>query len=121
MYFTNEDGKHVAVKFTRHPELLSNAGLGAASPAACPAGYGSSTFNDGLQSALKGLPVSILSGLTFLPSIGQANAGNVVLPDGVTPCYQANRNSPAFVIGMALPGLIVVAAVAYFVFGKGGR
>jgi hypothetical protein len=90
-----------------------------ATPGACPAGYGVATFREGLQNALKGFPASILSGLTFLPSIGQANAGNVLGPDGVTPCYQPNRNTSAFVIGMALPGLAVVAAAAYFAFGRG--
>jgi len=91
-----------------------------ATPAACPVGYGVPTFNDGLQNALKGFPASILSGLTYLPSIGQANAGNVLGPDGVTTCYQANRNSASFVIGMALPGIAVVAALAWWMFG-GGR
>jgi hypothetical protein len=90
-----------------------------ATPGACPAGYGVPTFNDGLQSALKGLPYSILSGLTYLPSIGQSNTGNVLGPDGVSTC-QTNRNSAAFVIGMALPGLAIVGAVAWWMFG-GGR
>lgn len=84
--------------------------------AACPAGYGVPTFQDGLSQAMAGLPFSILTGLEYLPNINQPNVGNVLGPDGKTPC-QTNRNSMGFVLGMAAPALALIGALGFWMFG----
>lgn len=99
---------------------LSTAALeaqGAAAPE-CPAGFGVPTFSEGVSSALADLPYSVLFGTLSLFNITQPNAGNVVGPDHVTLCHQANRETPAHVLGLAAPGLAAVALILYLAFGR---
>ena len=92
--------------------------------AACPAGYAVGTFQGGLNAALKDLPASLLFGpinlVTATPL--SSGSGNVLGPDGVTPCHQTENTLPKiYYLGQALPGLAIVAAVGWFMFGRRGR
>jgi hypothetical protein len=91
--------------------------------AACPAGYGVGTFQMGLQWAFKALPLSLLNGpinlMTATPLT--SGSGNIVGPDGVTPCHQSENTLPKmYYFGQALPGLALVAMLAWWLFGSHG-
>lgn len=95
-------------------------------PAApCPAGYGVPSFQDGLKHSLSSLPVSLLMGpLYAFSSWGSDSPGNVLAPGAAaaqqeTACFQATRETNAQRIGLALPGLLVVGAIGWFLFGRG--
>ena len=93
------------------------------SMAPCPVGYAVGTFQGGLQSALKDLPMSLLSGPLNLATATplSSGSGNVLGPDGVTPCHQSENTLPkTYYLGQALPGLAIVAALAWWMFGRGG-
>jgi hypothetical protein len=83
---------------------------------ACPAGYNVPTFQSGLTQALGGMPASLFFGLLNLTNLSNPNTGNVLLPDGTSECTMA-RSSPGYVLGGAVPGLAIVAAVGLLLFG----
>jgi hypothetical protein len=99
------------------PATCQSLTVMSAPAAACPAGYGVPTFMDGVNTMIAGLPLSLLSGLTYLPSIGSANSGNLLSADGLNPCYQANRETPSHVLGLASGGLAVAALLLSWMFG----
>jgi hypothetical protein len=84
---------------------------------ACPAGYSVPTFMDGVNTMFSGLPNSLLGGITYLSAIGSANPGNVLGPYGKTPCYQATRETPAHVLGLASGSLALAGLLLFWLFG----
>lgn len=104
---------------------MYRSGFGDATVPTCPAGYGVPTFQDGLSTAMKGLPVSLLSGPMYLVTSfgGGSNPGNVLVPGAAatqteTVCYQAQRETLAHRLGMAAPGLTVIGIAAWWLFGS---
>jgi hypothetical protein len=91
--------------------------------APCPAGYAVGTFQDGISAALKSLPVSLITGPLNLitANASTSGSGNVIGPDGVTPCHQSQNTLPAmYYLGQALPGLASIGLVI-FLLTKGAK
>jgi hypothetical protein len=85
--------------------------------APCPPGYGVPTYSDGLTQAFKGgIGWALVMGPLelFTPS----NPGNIVGPlGGENVCSQADRTPFVYRLGIATPGLVVLAVLGMMLFG----